>query len=64
MVEDYRERGHHATASWHSCPLCHTKRLTSAPDEPVVALSSLPRPGDDGSGYAGDPAFTGPDLEA
>ena len=60
MVEDHRESGGNATACWHSCPLCHTKRLTSAPD----ALSTAARPGDDDGAYAGDPLPNGPDLEA
>lgn len=35
MVVDHRESGGRATASWHSCPLCNTRRLMSEPDQHV-----------------------------
>lgn len=35
MVVDHRESGQLATAIWHSCPLCNTRRLTSEPDRQV-----------------------------
>ena len=65
MVEDHRESGGSATARWHACPLCRTKRLTSEPDRPSAqALSTVADAAEDDGAYAGDPAPTGPDLEA
>ena len=64
MVEEHRERGRSATACWHACPLCHTRRLTSAPDAPPGALSTVPEPADEDAAYAAESALTGIDLEA
>ena len=66
MVIDHCENGAGSTACWHSCSLCRTVRLTSAPADTLPGRhhSATAESEEEDSGYAGDPPPGLPDIEA